>query len=112
MRPRLTRIAVVTATFCCLGAWVSGCGSGSGPVATIDPEVVACQQWGDALLMDGLDLLDQATAASIDAPHPVGSLMRTVVAGMPSGDVTLKDLQGIVQRCAELGVTIEGTPTG
>ena len=112
MRTRLARIAVVTATVCCLGAWVSGCEPGSGPAEAVDPEVVACQQWGDALLMDGFDLLDQATAASIDAPDPLGTLMRTVVTGMPSGEVQLKDLQGIAQRCAELGVTIEGMPSG
>ena len=111
MRTRPTRTVVVIATVGCLG-WITGCGPGSGKIEAVDPEVAACQQWGDALLMDGFELLDQATAASIGAPDPVGTLMRTVVAGMPSGDVTLKDLQGIVHRCAEIGVRIEGLPAG
>lgn len=97
---RLSVLAMAAGVWC--GA-IAGCQAGAGRAAT-DPEVDACQEWGGALDAGGTAMVELGTAASLQAPEPVGSLMRTFIAGVDVGQPDPEDLRAVQLRCAEIGV--------
>ena len=64
----------------------------------------ACQEWGGALAAGGSAMVELATAASLEAPDPVGSMMRAFIATVDSGQPDPQELRTVQQRCAEIGV--------
>ena len=67
-----------------LGGALGGCQAGNERPA-MDPQVAACEEWGGAVAAGGSAMLELSTAASLEAPEPVGSMMWAFIAGVDSG---------------------------
>lgn len=88
-----------------LGGVLAGCQAGDRRAA-VDPEVAACQEWNGAIAAGGSAMMELSTAASLEAPDPVGSLMRAFIADADDGQVDPETMRPIAQRCAEIGVRL------